>query len=202
MILSIATAPSSEGRCLFSFRIDYTTASSQDDIQQILQLQWINLPKNISDQEAKEQGFVTVHHDEAILSAMNEKFQHVIAKHEGKVVGYTLVMLPEFGDKVPVLTSMFEKINQLSYNKNPLKNTPYFVMGQVCVDKDYRGQGVFAGLYQKMKEEMSPHFDCIITEIATRNTRSMRAHEKVGFETIHVFSTPDEEWAIVAWDWK
>ncbi len=182
--------------------IEYATAVGQADIKQILELQWINLPKNISTSEAKDQGFVTVHHDTDILTAMNEKFQHVIAKHDGKVIGYTLVMLPEFGNQVPVLTPMFDKINQLTYKDKPLKKTPYFVMGQVCVDKNFRGQGVFTGLYQKMKVEMSTHFDCIITEIATRNTRSMRAHEKVGFETINIFSTPEEEWAIVAWDWE
>lgn len=182
--------------------IQYTTAASQKDIQQILELQWINLPKNISTSEAKDQGFVTVHHDIDILMAMNEKFQHVIAKDKEKVIGYTLVMLPEFGNQIPVLTSMFDKINQLTYNGNALKKITYFVMGQVCVDKNYRGQGVFHGLYQKMKIEMSNHFDCIVTEIATRNTRSMRAHEKVGFDTINIYSTPEEEWAIVAWDWK
>jgi len=182
--------------------IKYTTATGLDDIKQMLQLQWINLPKNISDQEAKDQGFVTVHHDESILTAMNEKFQHVIAKHEGGVVGYALVMLPEFGDKIAILKPMFDKINQLSYKGKPLEKTPYFVMGQVCVDKTYRGKGVFKGLYQKMKTEMSAHFDCIITEIATRNTRSIRAHEKVGFQPIHIYATNEEEWAIVGWDWK
>ena len=182
--------------------IKYTTATSPYDIEQILQLQWANLPKNISDQEVKDQGFVTVHHEESILTAMNEKFQHVIAKHDGSVVGYALVMLPEFGDKIPVLKPMFDKINTLSYKRKPLKKTPYFVMGQVCVDKAYRGKDVFKGLYQKMKTEMSTHFDCIITEIATRNTRSIRAHEKVGFQSIHIYSTNEEEWAIVGWDWQ
>lgn len=179
----------------------FTTSTSPQEIQQILDLQANNLPKSISAKEAKEQGFVTVHHDFEILSAMNEKFPHVIAKDDDKVIGYTLVMLPEFGHKIPVLVPLFDKINQLSYNGDALNKTAYFVMGQVCVDKRYRGKGVFASLYQQMKTEMSPHFKYIITEIATRNTRSMRAHEKVGFKTIHTFSTPEEEWAIVAWDW-
>lgn len=182
--------------------IRFTTANSTKELQQILDLQSINLPKNISNSEAQEQGFVTVHHDLEILSAMNAKHPHIIAKDSDQVIGYTLVMLPEFGNKIPVLLPLFDKINQLSFNGDALQKTPYFVMGQVCVDKQYRGQGVFAGLYQQMKTEMSPHFKYIITEIATRNTRSMRAHEKVGFKVIHVFSTPEEEWAIVAWDWQ
>ena len=182
--------------------IEFTTTNQTTEIQQILDLQYTNLPKNVSAEEAKDQGFVTVHHDFEILSAMNAKYPHVIAKSDDKVIGYTLVMLPEFGNKIPVLVPLFDKINQLSYHGDLLKEVDYFVMGQVCVDKNYRGRGVFGGLYQQMKTEMSPHFKYIITEIATRNTRSMRAHEKVGFETIHIFSTPEEEWAIVAWDWQ
>ncbi len=182
--------------------IRFTTTNGTKEIQQILDLQYINLPKNISNSEAKEQGFVTVHHDMEILTAMNAKHPHVIAKDGDQVIGYTLVMLPEFGNKIPVLIPLFDKIDQLTYKGNPLNEVPYFVMGQVCVDKKYRGKGIFSGLYQQMKTEMSPHFKFIITEIATRNTRSMRAHEKVGFKVIHVFSTPAEEWAIVAWDWS
>jgi L-amino acid N-acyltransferase YncA len=182
--------------------IQFETAQSDSDIQQILDLQQSNLPQNISDTEAKEQGFVTVHHNFSILSKMNEKYPHIIAKNEGQVIGYTLVMLPEFGNQIPVLVPLFKKIDGLHYENQALKESKYFIMGQVCVAKAFRGKGVFSGLYQQMREEMSPHFQYIITEIATRNTRSMRAHEKVGFKTIHIYSTPKEEWAIVAWDWK
>ena len=182
--------------------IKFTTAKSSNDIQQILDLQWVNLPNNISTIEAKEQGFVTVHHNFDILSSMNQPYPHVIAKYQNQVIGYTLVMLKKFGAQIPILIPMFEKINSLVYKGESLATTPYFVMGQVCVAKGYRGQGVFSGLYQQMKKEMSGHFKYIITEIATRNTRSMRAHEKVGFETVHIYQTPKEEWAIVAWDWQ
>ena len=181
--------------------IIYTTAQNNTELQQILDLQWINLPQNISSKEAKEQGFVTVHHDMELLAAMNVPHPHVIAKDGDKLVGYTLVMLKEFGNKVPILLPFFEKINGLTYRGERLRDVSYFVMGQVCVDKNYRGKGIFAGLYRQMKKEMSSHFQYVITEIATRNIRSIRAHEKVGFETVHIYSTEVEKWAIVSWDW-
>jgi len=181
--------------------VQYTTAQSVNDLKGILKLQSINLPANISEKEAKEQGFVTVHHEYDLLAAMNDPYPHIIAKAGGQVVGYALVMLPSFGDQIEVLKPMFQMINQLSYKGSSLKEAAYFVMGQVCVAKSHRGQQVFQGLYHKMREEMSLHFKYLITEIATRNTRSMRAHEKVGFETIHVFKDATEEWALVGWDW-
>jgi len=180
--------------------VQYITVQTEKDLAQILQLQVNNLPKNISSAEAKSQGFVTVHHSLDILRAMNTPHPHIIATVEDKVVGYALVMLQKFKDEIPVLKPMFQKIDSLSFDKQPLSKTAYFVMGQVCIDKKYRGQGVFNGLYQYMRKEMSPFFDCIITEIATRNTRSMRAHQKVGFEVLSIYSTKQEEWAIVAWN--
>lgn len=35
-------------------------------------------------------------------------------------------------------------------------------------------------------------------------TRSLRAHEQVGFEPIHRYQDGDgaDEWVIVAWDWS
>lgn len=182
--------------------IEYTTSTSTQELMQILALQSENLPKNISEEEAKEQGFVTVHHNLDMLTKMNEKFPHIIAKDQDKVIGYTLVMLPEFGNEIKILKPLFKKINELSFKNSTLKDSSYFVMGQVCINKSYRSRGVFAGLYKKMQEEMSPHFQYLVTEIATRNTRSRRAHKKVGFETVHIYTSHQEEWAIVAWDWR
>ena len=182
--------------------IQFTTVSSKTELEQILTLQSKNITKNITPKEAQEQGFVTVQHDIDILSTMNHPHAHIIAKKNDEVVGYALVMLPEFGNDIPILRPMFEKIDTLHFKNKPLKGTNYFVMGQICVDKMCRRQGIFSGLYQQMKEQMSLIFDCIITEVATRNVRSMNAHQYVGFEVVDVYTAAEEEWAIVAWDWE
>jgi RimJ/RimL family protein N-acetyltransferase len=49
---------------------------------------------------------------------------------------------------------------------------------------------------------MKDSYDFVITEIATRNTRSIRAHEKVGFQLLHRFKDDKEEWDVVIWDWR
>ena len=182
--------------------IEYKTAENSIELQQIIELQAINLPSNISDEELKQQGFVTVNHDLDLLTRMNSPYGHIIAKDGDKIAGYALVMLKDFADEVPVLFTMFERINLLQHKGEKLGNTQYFVMGQVCVAKDYRSQGVFAGLYQHMKKCMSPHFDYIVTQISSRNTRSKRAHEKVGFETIKTYKDDHDDWEIVLWDWE
>ncbi len=181
-------------------QISFGPVESDQDLEEILAIQAQNLPQHISAEEAKEQGFVTVHHNFDLLKEMNQPHAHAVARADGKVVGYTLVMLPSFGNRIPVLFSLFELIDGLTWQGKQLKEIPYFVMGQVAVDKSYRGMGIFDGLYQEMAHRLSPHFELIVTEIATRNTRSRRAHARVGFEDIHIYQEEaGEEWAVVAW---
>jgi len=178
-------------------KVEFTTAKTILDLQQILLLQKANQPKNLTEEEIKTQGFVTVEHNFDLLQKMNSPYPHIIAKLDNKVVGYALVMLPELKKEIPILWSLFKKIDELKVEEGDLKNLRYFVMGQICVDKNHRGQGVFGGLYQKMAETMRPHFDYIITEIAVRNTRSMRAHSREGFETLAIDKNAKEEWVVV-----
>lgn len=177
--------------------INITTVQSPNDLEQILHLQQSNLLKNLTRQEVDSEGFVTVEHDFKTLSAMNETHPHIIAKQNDKVVAYALVMLKEFADDVPILKHLFENIDTLSFNNENLKDCRYFVMGQICIDRAHRSQGVFKRLYHKMAHEMRPHFDYIITEISTNNPRSIRAHEKAGFQTLRRYAGTDSDWLIV-----
>ncbi len=178
------------------------TVDTTRELQQILELQQLYLAGHNSSVEEKEQGFVTVHHTPGKLQQLHDLSPSVIVKDGEEVIAYALVMLNEAGDLIPELFSMFEMFKTLSWKDKPLHHYRYYVMGQVCVHKPYRGQGVFEMLYQKHKEVMQNNYDFVITEIATRNTRSIRAHEKVGFQTVHRFSDAKEEWEVVLWDWR
>lgn len=177
--------------------IIYGVAQNDADLHQILALQTANQSKNLSLEEIQAQGFVTVEHSFPLLKKMNNPYPHIIATLDNQVVGYALVMLSELRNEIPVLISMFEKIDKLVVEDRPMSEYAYFVMGQICVAKEVRGSGVFGGLYQKMAAVMRSDFDYIITEIATRNTRSMRAHAREGFKVLLQFNDGFEEWAIV-----
>ena len=182
--------------------IEYSGAQTPQDIEQILNLQQSNLPTAITAEELTREGFVTVAHTYDILWAMNQLHPHIVVKSDGKVVGYALVMLKQFRSQIPILEGLFTNLDQLTYRERQLVEIPYFVMGQVCIDKAFRGQGLFAGLYQQMKTQMQPHFELIVTSIAKRNPRSLRAHQKTGFQVIDQFKDEWDDWDIVAWDWE
>ncbi len=183
--------------------ITYQMTSSREDLQQILALQKKNLPDAIAADEKRDQGFVTVRHDLTLLEAMHERYPHVIAKSQNQVIGYALVMLKSFRERIPILIPMFEEIDRLSYAGKGLAEAAYVVMGQICIDKAFRGQGVFAGLYEYMKKQCQEKFDFVITEVAISNTRSLRAHSKVGFTLLKEYTASDgETWHIIVWDWS
>ena len=177
-------------------------ASTLMEFQQIIDLQAKNLKGNISKEEAISEGFVTVKHSVELIAAMNSPFSHAIAKDNNQVVGYALMMTQAFGKEVPVLIPMFELIEKFSYKERKLNETSYFVMGQVCIEKAYRGKGLFKGLYQQLISQTKADFDYMITEVATRNLRSMKAHAKVGFVLLHTYMDDGEEWAMVILDLK
>ena len=169
-------------------------------LQQVLRLQKANLPQHITAEEAREQGFVTVDHTLELLRDMNTPYCHSAAWTDEELAGYALVMETRFRHRIPILFPMFELLDGVPWQGMPLREWRYFVMGQVCVAKPFRGQGVFAGLYLDLRARLSAHFDLVVTEIATRNTRSVKAHEKVGFETLQNYmDLGGEEWVIVGW---
>ena len=182
--------------------IIFTVVQNDTELRQILALQKLNYKAYVSPEDAVSQGFVSIEHDFSLLKDMNADYPHIIAKSDDIVVGYVLVMLRKFGDAIDVLLPMFERINVLDWKGKSMTDSSYFVMGQVCIAKDFRGKGVFSGLYAEMKERMKGDFDYLVTEVASRNTRSMRAHEKVGFELMLNYPEGDEEWNIVLLDLK
>ncbi len=173
-------------------------AATESDLPKIQRLQQANLPQAISATEALEQGFLTVEHDLPLLRDMNNVCAHTIAKAEDELAGYALSMTREFGDRIPILVPLFELIDTLNWEGKAVSDVPYILMGQVCVAKSHRGQGVFTGLYRHMQTRMATNFEVIITEISARNTRSIRAHQKVGFVDMHRYQAPDgENWVVV-----
>lgn len=179
-----------------SFEITYHRAKTTEELNAILKLQKENLRHLISDEQKQKEGFVTLQHDFDMLKKMNEACAHCVAKHEGKVVGYALSMLREFKNDIPLLVPMFVEIDKALKEQNLKVN--YIAMGQICIDKNVRGKGVFRGLYGYMAQELKHEFDAIITEVDTKNTRSSSAHKAIGFKVLKKYATNNQLWEIIS----
>lgn len=172
----------------------------REELEQILQLQAANLRGHVSPEQAAREGFVTVAHTLDVLERMHALAPSVIAKEGERLAGYALVMPVRARTFVPILEPMFQLLETLSWRGRPLREYSYYVMGQVCVAEAYRGQGVFDALYREHRASYGARFDCTVTEVAMRNTRSMRAHTRAGFEVITTYRDATDEWAVIALD--
>ena len=172
--------------------IRYCRSKTDKELHQILELQQKNLFDNIPDKDRKQEGFITVTHTFDILRKMNEVCPHIIAKVDDKVVGYALCMHPMFSAAIALLKPMFFEIETV----NPKPST-YIAMGQICIDKDYRKQGIFRNLYQTMSDCIKPEFDAIITEVDAKNIRSLNAHYAIGFKHLKSYNSVGQDWELI-----
>lgn len=182
--------------------INYCTATTDDELRQILSLQQANHASALSEPQARRDGFVTVTHSFDLLKKMNIAAPQIIAKNGSEVVAYALVMLKSFADMIPVLHPLFDRLALIGYGNRKITDHAFYVMGQICVHEFYRGRGVFDSLYQMHKTMHAQQYELCVTSVSTRNKRSLRAHERVGFQIVNTFRDATDEWNILVWPLK
>ncbi|HJQ99058.1 MAG TPA: GNAT family N-acetyltransferase [Candidatus Polarisedimenticolaceae bacterium] len=179
--------------------IALAVASSVRHLEQILDLQQRYHTATLAQEVQDREGFVFARHSVPLLQRMAAELPQAIALADDVVVGYCLSLSLSLRGEVPALSPMFVELDRCSFRGCPLPSIRYFVGGQVCVDRDYRGRGLLARLYDHVRVSAPASYELCVTEIAVRNQVSVRAHEKMGFETISTYTDGREDWIVVAW---
>jgi GNAT superfamily N-acetyltransferase len=182
--------------------IEISLVANEADLEQIHLLNQQNLKHNFTEEEMLQEGFVTWLYSTSLLLQLHQLAPSVVAKDKGKVIGYALVALKESGSFHADLKEMFRSLGNLQYQELPLFDHNFYCMGQVCIEKAYRGKGIFSRLYEGHRHYYGSKYDLLVTEISTNNPRSQQAHEKVGFQIIHTHRDHKDEWNVVVWDWR
>lgn len=180
-----------------------TLARTPTHLKQILKLQAANVRDALDEPTAIAQGFVTATHSLKMLQEMTASATSVIALRNRRVVGYCLAMTAEYGRTIPVLTAVVDRQDAAIFRGAALGESGYLAMGQICVAEEARGKRLPDRMYKYLRGCYHPRFPYCVTAIDARNTRSLRVHERVGFEQVDRFVAPDgRDWIIVAWDWR
>ena len=104
---------------------------------------------------------------------------------------------------IPILVPMFNLFETIYYKERKIADYNYMVVGQVCIDKQFRGLGILDNCYAAYRENFIDRYDFAITEIVSTNSRSLSAHTRIGFNKITSYLAPGNiEWIVVVWDWK
>lgn len=187
----------------YDYMIVYTTSKTDKDLLQILELQKSNLQASLTNEQITTQGFVTVSHSFEDLQKMNNIEESIIAKDHDRVIAYLLAMTAKSKLDIPVLIPMFEIFDNITFQNKKISGYQYIVVGQVCVAAGYRGTGILDNCYSEYKRHFEDKYDFAITEISSRNLRSLNAHKRIGFDTIYEYQAPDgETWSTVLWNWR
>jgi hypothetical protein len=160
--------------------INITTAS-EEDLEGIYHLSQQNLKGNISLAQQQEEGFVTWAYSMDLLKKMNALAPSIIAKEAERVVGYALTTLVEARQFHTELDGFLHFVETLPYGGRPLSSYAFYCMGQVWIQKDCRGKGVFEAMYQKHREVYGGRYDLLVTDIAANNHRSLKHTGRLAF---------------------
>ena len=183
--------------------IRLTLARKPTELKQILALQRENLLNTISEEEAREQGFLTARHEPDVLARMNANTPAAIVKQGRRVLGYALAMTSEFAKEIPVLQPLIARQDRLLIDGRPLGEATYLNVGQLCVGKEIRGKRYADRLYKYLRGCYHPRFEYLVTGIRTDNTRSLRVHQRVGFREVDEFTDENGyDWVNVVWAWR
>jgi GNAT superfamily N-acetyltransferase len=177
-------------------------ATTDQALHEIIELQSLNLRANLSPEQQESQGFVTAQHTFEQLKTINDAENAVVATHKGQVVAYAIAMKRETGEAMPVFDRLFEEVDAIEIDQKPLVSFPYIFVGQLCVHKNFRGQGLVEKLYAFYANAMRPTYDFVITDISSQNPRSLKAHQNSGFKEIRIFfdDFTQTNWHIVVMD--
>jgi GNAT superfamily N-acetyltransferase len=174
-------------------------ASTDLHFRQILDLQRLNHAGALSPDVQAHEGFVYAQHTASLLRRMSAELPQAVALADHMVVGYCLSLPLSLRSELPTIAPMFDQFARSAYRGRSLSELSFFVGGQVCVDRAYRGRGLIGRLYEHVRRSAPAEYELCVTEIAIRNQVSVRAHKRIGFEEISKYSDGREEWVIVAW---
>ncbi len=173
------------------------------DLDGISRLSSANLKTTLlNEEDIKTEGYVTWQYPVTLLQKLHQYHPSVVAFAEKQIVGYALIVLREARVDHPEFDVVLDRLDPILYKEKPLGSYNYYAMGQVCVAKNYRGEGVFRKLFETHKKQMQGQYEFVVTTIAVGNPRSIRAHEAVGFKIIHEFDDHFGNWIVVVWDWN
>ena len=167
-----------------------------NDIEQIINLLEQNLRNNLSE-EKKMQGFLTWVYSYELLLKLHQQAPSVVVKQDEIVVGYALTVLRQSKSFYDNINTMVKNVEHLKYADKIIGDYKYYIMGQICVDENHRGSGIFQLLYDGHKKYYQQQFELLVTEISTSNHRSIKAHSNYGFQTINTYKDNLDEWNVV-----
>lgn len=170
------------------------------DIPGILSLQEKYLFRNLSEEERKA-GFVTTPFTTAQIEEIIKKDGLFIALNNDIIIAYVFAGSWKYFEQWEIFNFMVSRFPQLSFREQNITTDNSFQYGPICIDKNYRGQGVINQIFETMRLVFKEKYPISITFINKINTISEKAHTiKLGWEIIDEFKFNNNTYIGLAFD--
>lgn len=164
---------------------------------QVVRLNALNRKTNLSEDEKRTQGFVSWTYELDLLQKMNACCPSIIAMDGEILAGYALVAVPEARSFHNELDLLLKKIEAFPYLGKPIQDYAFYMIGQLCVAKEYRGLQLSDKMYEFHQQYYQSRFDIMVTTVVLENARSIRVHERAGFDTISDIEDHFGTWRVI-----
>lgn len=142
------------------------------------------------DTDEMKDGFISVRFSFDDLKEMANDGITIVARAGDKIAGVLCTQTCDYNlRKVPLGARLIGAMQDKLISGVPIEADKSLVCGPVCISKDFRGQGVLVKLYDALKIAAAGKFTTGLTLVSQANPRSIRAHEKLGFEKIETFES-------------
>ena len=177
--------------------------ATEADMDGVVRLQQANLGPNLSEEQKHVGGHVTVETNPKLLKQVMDDEGVIVARDKDEIVGYIVPLTLEHARELPVLDPFVARFRDLTYKGKNLNEYKYCILGQICVDQRYRGQGMFEELYKAFAERFADKYDLAVTEVGANNPRSLHAHTtKAGLDIAETYQGNGREWYILIFDMR
>lgn len=180
--------------------MNYTTAT-KEDLNQVERLQQKYHVSTISEEDKKD-GFVTTLFTREQFEDLIEKENGlIIAKDKDKIVAYAMNASWDYWKQWPLFEYMIKDLPNTVFKDMSLNTENSFQYGPVCIDKEYRGQGIIENIFEYSRKQFKDRYPIMLTFINKINPRSLYTHtEKIGMEIIKTFVFNDNNYYELAYD--
>lgn len=179
--------------------ISYRLAT-KDDLDQVHDLQKRYHVSTISDEDRPDGFVTTLFTSEQFERLIDDEAGLSIAVDGDKVVGYAMAASWEYWSEWPLFAHMINDLPDTEYLGRTMSMENSYQYGPICVDKEYRGIGVFAHLFDFSRESMRERYPVLLTFVNQINPRSITAHRKLGLDLIKEFQFNNNDYYELGFD--
>jgi len=177
-----------------------------EDFPQIVELQNKNLASALDDL-SRQDGFLSTAYSLEQFEQMNNSICVIVGVdtnaeeasqgYEAKVQAYICAITKELCMNFRYPSLLISLCDELLYKGKPLSSYRYYLSNPICIDKGFRGTGVYTEICNHLAQFTVPDYDIAIGFISSANYRHLRAVRKLNVEIVGKFVADGEEFVII-----